>query len=283
MSELLKIAVVVSVASFLAVSPSALHAQSECNARQILQPGNCIGDHLDALEIELAKQINDYCLRNGLPAIPLSPALSLVANRHVRDLAMNIGRLTHDWSNCAMTDSNCMWKAPQRLGTSYPGNGFENAYGGPKGSRASPAAILESWKELVECPLESLRDRYLRRLRRHVGWIEIRSDGWQLNSRVQCPPWAATHRPRDRIPVRTRTPLSHRTSTPCVYLYLYTSPHAANRPRDGRHQKRECDTNFFVCLLVRRYRIDALALPLVCFAPHRGSRTVVCHAQRTLC
>src|SRR5262249_47645149 len=60
MSELPKIAVVVSVASFLAVSPSALHAQSECNARQILQPGNCIGDDLDALEIELAKQINDY-------------------------------------------------------------------------------------------------------------------------------------------------------------------------------------------------------------------------------
>jgi hypothetical protein len=90
---------------------------------------------------------NDCRLQNNLPAIPLSPALSLVANRHVRDLAMNIGRLTHDWSNCAMTDSNCMWKAPQRLGTSYPGNGFENAYGGPKGSPASPAAILDSWKE----------------------------------------------------------------------------------------------------------------------------------------
>ena len=28
---------------------------------------------------------------------------------------MKIGRLTHDWSNCAMTDSNCMWQAPQRL------------------------------------------------------------------------------------------------------------------------------------------------------------------------
>jgi hypothetical protein len=113
----------------------ALHARSECNARQILQPGNCIGDDLDALEIELAKQINDYRLQNSLPAIPLSPALSLVANRHVRDLAMNIGRLTHDWSNCAMTDSNCMWQAPQRLGTSYPGDGFENAYGGPKVSQ----------------------------------------------------------------------------------------------------------------------------------------------------
>ena len=56
-----------------------------CNARQILQPGNCIGDDLDALEIELAKHINDYRLQNGLPAIPLSPSLSLVANRHVRD------------------------------------------------------------------------------------------------------------------------------------------------------------------------------------------------------
>jgi len=105
-SELPKSAVVVSVASFLTVGASALHAQSECNAQQILQPGNCIGDGLDALEIELAKQINDYRVQNGLPVIPLSSALSLVANRHVRDLAMNIGR--HDWSNCAMTDPNCM-------------------------------------------------------------------------------------------------------------------------------------------------------------------------------
>jgi hypothetical protein len=120
-SELPKIAVVVSVASFLAVGPSALHAQSECNAQQILQPGNCVGDGLDALEIELAKQINDYRSQNGLPAIPLSSALSLVANRHVRDLEMNVGRLTRDWSNCAMTDPNCMWKAPQRLGHKLSG------------------------------------------------------------------------------------------------------------------------------------------------------------------
>ena len=42
------------------------------------------------------------------------------------------------------------------------------------------------------------------------------------------------------------------------------------------------DTNFFVCSLVRRYRIDALALPPACFAPHCGSRTAFCHAQRTL-
>src|SRR5262249_44792966 len=56
-------------------------------------------------------------------------------------------------------------------------------------------------------------------------------------------------------------------------VFLYMSPRAADRPCDGRHQKRKCDSNFFVRLLVRRYRIDALALPLVCFIPHCGSRT----------
>src|SRR5215831_13078419 len=50
----------------------------------------------------------------------------------------------------------------------------------------------------------------------------------------------------------------HRTTTPCVYL-CYT-----NLICDGHHQKRECDTNFFVCSLVSRYRIDALALPPIC-------------------
>jgi hypothetical protein len=77
----------------------------------------------------------------------------------------------------------------------------------------------------------------------------------------------------DGIPIPCYGLLSHRPNTTCVYHCLYTCPRAANRPCDGRHQKRECDTNFFVCLLVRRYRIDALALPLVCFAPHCGSRT----------
>ena len=53
-----------------------------------------------------------------------------------------------------------------------------------------------------------------------------------------------------------------RTTTSFVYV-CYTS-----LVGDGHHQKYECDTNFFVCLLVRRYRIDPLALSQVCFAPH---------------
>src|SRR5262249_31698086 len=63
---------------------------------------------------------------------------------------------------------------------------------------------------------------------------------------------------------KNTNPLSHRTTTPFVYL-CYTS-----LTRDGHHQKYECGTNFFVCLLVRRYRIDALPLPLVWFALHCG-------------
>ena len=44
-----------------------------------------------------------------------------------------------------------------------------------------------------------------------------------------------------------------------AYIFAYTSLIC-----DGHHQKRECDTNFFVCLLVSRYRIDAPALPPIC-------------------
>jgi hypothetical protein len=63
---------------------------------------------------------------------------------------------------------------------------------------------------------------------------------------------------------KNTNPLSHRTTTHFVYL-CYTS-----LVGDGHHQKYECDTNFFVCLLVHRYRIDALPLPLVWFALHCG-------------
>src|SRR6516225_7732213 len=68
---------------------------------------------------------------------------------------------------------------------------------------------------------------------------------------------------------KNTNPLSHRTTTHFVYL-CYTSLIG-----DGNHQKYECDTNFFVCLLVHRYRIDALPLPLVWFALHCGFKNRV--------
>lgn len=39
-----------------------------------------------------------------------------------------------------------MWDAPQRLGTSYPGNGYENAYGESGEYQASAESAFSSWQ-----------------------------------------------------------------------------------------------------------------------------------------
>ncbi|MBE9562680.1 MAG: hypothetical protein IMF12_07450, partial [Proteobacteria bacterium] len=107
-----------------------VQAATDCQSQQILTSKSCVGDEVDSEESKLHKLVNEYRGQNGLSAISLSPSLSLVANRHVRDLQENIGDLTHGWSDCPYEAGNsdtysCMWEAPQRLGTSYPGNGFE--------------------------------------------------------------------------------------------------------------------------------------------------------------
>jgi hypothetical protein len=125
-------------------------AGRDCDKNQILQPGKCDGDELDDNEKQLAALINQYRKANRLAAIPLSPSLSVVANRHVRDMYINMKTLSHDWSNCPVSqDWNCMWQAPQRLGTRYPGQGYENAYGSQEWSvsSANVADILQAWKE----------------------------------------------------------------------------------------------------------------------------------------
>jgi hypothetical protein len=76
-------------------------------------------------EEKLLNLVNQYRAENGLSAIPVSKAMTIVANRHVLDLAENIGTLTHAWSD-AFYDSNnpntwsSMWNAPQRFNTGYP-------------------------------------------------------------------------------------------------------------------------------------------------------------------
>jgi len=118
-----------------------------CNSKQIFTNANCAGDGLDPNEQKLVDLIDEYRMRNNLPPIKASKALTKVANRHVHDLAMNIRDLTHAWSNCPYDADNqgthpCMWNAPQRFGTTYPGNGYENAYGGG----GDPEGILAAWK-----------------------------------------------------------------------------------------------------------------------------------------
>ncbi|MGJ3251924.1 MAG: CAP domain-containing protein [Elainellaceae cyanobacterium] len=104
---------------------------------------------LDGLEQEengLYKLVNRYRARNDLPPIPASSSLTLVANRHVLDLQENIGTLTHGWSDAPYDSSDSstwpsMWTAPQRFNTSYPGNGYENAYWNSAGATATSALI----------------------------------------------------------------------------------------------------------------------------------------------
>ena len=103
-----------------------------CDGQTVLKSSACAGDGIEAEELTLYKLVNEYRAEKGLPAIALSPALSIVANRHVQDLDKNLKKLDHGWSDCAYDSQNsatfnCMWKAPQRLGTSYKGNGYENA------------------------------------------------------------------------------------------------------------------------------------------------------------
>jgi hypothetical protein len=116
---------------------------SECHGPKILSSKTCVGDGLEAEEEKLYRMINEYRAQHGLPSIPSSPSLNLVANRHARDLfennqlyARNGLYWVHGWSNCPYDNDNlktlrCMWEAPKRLRTPYPGIGFEILCGSP--------------------------------------------------------------------------------------------------------------------------------------------------------
>jgi uncharacterized protein YkwD len=107
---------------------------------------NLSGDGLEAEERKLYDMVNDYRALHGLPAIPLSKALTSVANRHAQDLSQNIGYLTHSWSDAPFNSSDSstwsnMWTAPQRLQTGYPGYGYENAYWNSAGVTAENSLL----------------------------------------------------------------------------------------------------------------------------------------------
>ncbi len=111
---------------------------------------SCEGDRLTPEERQLFDLINAWRQENGRHAIPFSASLTVVANRHVRDLDQNVRKLGHSWSDCAYVVGNrstydCMWRAPQRLGTRYRANGYENTYVRLGGDATAQGAI-ERWK-----------------------------------------------------------------------------------------------------------------------------------------
>ncbi len=102
--------------------------------------------------------IKDYRDSEGLPGLPISKALTKVADYHVRDLINNEPHLSggcnlHSWSEqeqwtkcCYKTDhSNAeyMRSKPGEI-TDYTPNGYEIAYINRGG--ATPHGALDSWK-----------------------------------------------------------------------------------------------------------------------------------------
>lgn len=94
---------------------------------------------LNPFEAALFDELNTYRKARELPPIPLSRSLSIVAQLHSRDLAINqphkprncnMHSWSHSelWSACCYTSdhrrSACMWDKPREL-TVYHGDGFE--------------------------------------------------------------------------------------------------------------------------------------------------------------
>lgn len=124
-------------------------ALAQCAGEAIFESTQCQGDGQEPEEARLHELVNQYRAEQGLAPIPRSPSLDLLANRHVLDMALNIGQLTHSWSNCVYDPSdrttlNCSSRAAQRLGTSYPGKAYENAHYNARGATATSA--LRGWQ-----------------------------------------------------------------------------------------------------------------------------------------
>lgn len=107
--------------------------------------------------IALTKLINAYRVSLELPSLPTSPALTKVAQAHVRDLNVNKpvlkGCNMHSWSTkgtwtaCCYDGSRaaarCMWNKPKEIG-GYPGYGYEIAAMFPAGM--TPELALSQWQ-----------------------------------------------------------------------------------------------------------------------------------------
>ena len=115
-------------------------------------------DTLDPAEFELYTLIMDYRDSLGLPDIPLSQGLTVVAGRHVLDTIYNFGEYAgHSWSDAPFEpgDSDtfpAMWEAPERIGTGYSDYGFEISAGWTVNndittSTMTPERALELWQD----------------------------------------------------------------------------------------------------------------------------------------
>ena len=117
--------------------------------------------------VELCSQVNAYRNANGLPSIPLSPALMGVAQAKAddaryffrgnftdRSCSLHSWSTTEQWSGCCYDLDNpnaqCMWNKPTEVtadwGAPFTGYGFENAGGGS----LTNADAVDGWANSVD-------------------------------------------------------------------------------------------------------------------------------------
>lgn len=106
---------------------------------------------VSSAEKELLEAINSYRKSKGLKAVPYSASMSIVAQKHAKELNNDIKELTHSWVDCKYKigkkeSYNCMWGKPQEL-TGYPGKGYECAFGKWGSKSYSAKEVLQKWKE----------------------------------------------------------------------------------------------------------------------------------------
>lgn len=121
-------------------------------------------DHTNAQQLSgeesaLYKLVMKYRQTKGLPAIPLSRSLAVVAQTHAKDLAENYEPTEqcslHSWSDKGKWEPVCytgnqasaelMWSKPAEL-TSYKSNGYEIAFAA-EGYPATASEALVNWKQ----------------------------------------------------------------------------------------------------------------------------------------
>lgn len=117
-------------------------------------------------EVELARLVNEYRRANGLPPVPVSRSLTLVAGLHAHDLSANRpdagvdarGRPCnlHSWSAAGPWTPVCytddhrykasMWSKPREITRgAYPGYGYEIS-AGRWGFAMTAAGALNQWQ-----------------------------------------------------------------------------------------------------------------------------------------
>lgn len=125
------------------------------------KPDVCLSQN----EIELGNLINAYRKEHKLKAIPISTALTKVAQAHVRDRAMNFVYDDKDrcnmhswsdkglWKKCCYTGNGggeCMWNKPAEI-AGYEGEGYEiiMVYFNSEDEKEEVSAqyALDTWKE----------------------------------------------------------------------------------------------------------------------------------------